>query len=98
MNNIASTGILLFGLGYCIQSISSAVAFPSGPSVSMGGNPIQSFYGSTSNGTINLNANYDFILTSGYSDSSSCLLSINGTNIGRTGTNYNIFYISSYYL
>ena len=29
MNHIASTGILLFGLGYCIQSIASAFAFPS---------------------------------------------------------------------
>ena len=97
MNHIASTGILLFGLGYCIQSIASAFAFPSGPSVSMGSNPIESFYGSTSNGTLNLNANYDFILTSGYSDSSACLLNINGTNVGRTGTYYNIFYYNSGY-
>lgn len=91
LNNIASSGILLFGLGYCIQSIGSAIALPNGPSVSTGSNPIESFYGSSNNATLNLNPNYDFILTSGFSDSYICVLSINGVNVNRTGSAYNVF-------
>ena len=66
MNNIASTGILLFGLGYCIQSIASAFAFPSDPLLPWVAIQLK-VYGSSSNGTLNLN-DYDFILTSGYSE------------------------------
>ena len=52
MNNIVSIGIFLFGLGYCIQSIATAMALPQGPSVSMGSNPVDSFYGSNGNATL----------------------------------------------
>lgn len=92
MNNIASTGILLLGLGYCIQSIATAIALPNGPTVSIGSNPIESFYGASNNVTLNLNPNYDFILTTGYSDNTSCILTVNGINVNRTASAYNVFY------
>jgi hypothetical protein len=91
MNNIVSIGIFLFGLGYCIQSIATAMALPQGPSVSMGNNPVDSFYGSNGNTTLSLNSNYDFILTTGLSNNTNCQVQVNGNAVNST-SDYNIFH------
>jgi len=97
MNKLISTGILLAGLGYCIQSITNAFAMPQTASISLGTNPVESFYGYDNNTTLTLNPNYDFILTSGYSSGTSCRLSINGTYVNSTGANYNFLYFNASY-
>jgi hypothetical protein len=95
MNNLISTGIFLAGLGYCIQSVATAFALPNTAAISMGSNPVDSFYGFNNNTTMTLNPTYDFILTSGYSAGTNCILNIDGTNVNRTGSAYNIFYYNT---
>ncbi len=85
MNKLISTGILLAGLGYCIQSITNAFARPQTASISLGSNPVESFYGSNGNRTLSLNPNYDFVLTTMYSETNICILKINGTAINTSG-------------
>lgn len=96
MNKLFGTGVLLSGLGFCIQSISQAIALPSTANISMGSNPIESFYGyDNSTISLSLNPSYDFILTTAFSDNYGCLLNINGTNANRTASAYNIFYYNA---
>ena len=95
MNNIVSIGIFLFGLGYCIQSVATAFALPNTAAISIGSNPMDSFYGFNNNTTMTLNPTYDFILTSGYSAGTNCILNIDGTNVNRTGSAYNVFYYNT---
>ena len=93
MNKLFGTGVLLAGLGFCIQSVSQAIAIPSTASISMGSNPIESFYGYDNSAvSLSLNTSYDFILTTAFSDNHGCLLTINGTNANRTASAYNIFH------
>lgn len=96
MNKPISLGILLFGLGFCIQSIATAIAIPNTASISMGSNPIDTFYG-YDNGivTLTLNPSYDFILTTAFSDNYGCIVKVNGVNTNRTASAYNIYYYNA---
>ena len=49
--NIFGLGFVIFSLGYFVRSFSPAIAGPNGPNVSMGSNPIASFYVSCSQST-----------------------------------------------
>ena len=85
--NILATGFLLLCGAVFVQSLKSANAFPQGPNVSMGSNPIESFFGCTISGaTIFTNtSNYNFIITDVTTqkplDSNLSTLRINGQNV-----------------
>ena len=63
--NILAAGFLLLCGAVFVHSLSSANAFPAGPNVSMGSNPIDSFYLSNCNSAqlFTNNTQQDFIIT-----------------------------------
>ena len=65
---------LLASVALLIWSIGETFAFPQGPNVSMGSNPVVSFYchpGSTSNNSYVVPSNFEFIITDIIAGSSS---------------------------
>jgi len=85
-NLFGIAAIILSGAVF-VHSLKSANAFPQGPNVSMGSNPIESFYGCTISGaTIFTNtSNYNFIITDVTTQeplqSNISTLRINGQNV-----------------
>ena len=85
--NILATGFLLLCGAVFVQSLKSANAFPQGPNVSMGSNPIESMYGrvNTASGNQDIftnNSTHTFIvntLIAGYG-SNSCQPTINNSS------------------
>ena len=80
--NILATGFLLLCGAVFVQSLKSANAFPQGPNVSMGSNPIESWAGEWSSGYHTVGTvSQDFIITdfilSGHSDSCIAILTTN---------------------
>ena len=79
-------GFIVFSIGYLVQSLQPANAYPQGPNISMGSNPIASFNVGCSNSSPNImsTANAIFIITDiivsdGYS-TGGITLKLNGTN------------------
>jgi hypothetical protein len=81
--NILATGFLLLCGAVFVHSLKSANAFPQGPNVSMGSNPIENFYGNTTNPNIAIQN--DFVITTVLSNNDNCRLSID-SNIVNNGT------------
>ena len=90
--NILAVAAVIFALGTLVQSLQNAYAFPQGPNVGTGFNPIENFYGAValtgrSTGgsglhTVFVNStDQDFILTQFLSNSDNCTLSIDGSTI-----------------
>ena len=82
---------ILLSIGFVIRSIAFAYAFPSGPNVSMGSNPIENIYGNKSGGgshpasfdTIwTNNSEYDLIVTTMITDDDDCGFGVNGSSLG----------------
>ena len=62
--NILATGFLLLCGAVFVHSLKSANAFPQGPNVSMGSNPIENFYSNCNNQTMYTNnTSQTFIIT-----------------------------------
>ena len=85
---ILATGFLLLCGAVFVQSLKSANAFPQGPNVSTGSNPIESFYGQGRSLTFQQN----FIVTTLLSSSTSCSPTIDGTYLFPSGSTHNPFY------
>ena len=80
--NILATGFLILCGAVFIHSLKSANAFPQGPNVSMGSNPIESWSGEWGNGYHTVDTvSGDFIITdfilSGHGDSCMAILTTN---------------------
>jgi hypothetical protein len=93
--NILATGFLLLCGAVFVQSLKSANAFPQGPNVSMGSNPIENFYGIANSTPINLDPTRDFVVTTLISDVGSCDPTLNGTkiwNLAGSSTDKNPFF------
>ena len=69
---------ILFGIGFIIQSIMPAVANPSGPSISFGGNPYRSEYRIGSGTLLNTSSTETFIITTIVTGDTDCHLQVNG--------------------
>lgn len=89
--NILATGFVILCGAVFVNAINSAKAFPQGPNVSTGSNPIENFYGNANTaGTINFQN--DFIVTTLLSNSTNCDPQLNGLSFYTgSGTN-NLFY------
>jgi hypothetical protein len=71
----------------------TANAFPHGPNVGKGSNPVVNFYESGSNNsTIALDSSQDTIITTIISNSTSCFPNVNGTHIYPVAGTGNPFY------
>ena len=71
---------ILFGIGFILQSIMPAIAKPSGPSISLGGNPYRNFYTTTEETVFTTSATETFIITTIIAGTSGgCQLHINGS-------------------
>ena len=88
--NILATGFLLLCGAVFAHSLKSANAFPQGPNVSTGSNPIESFYGNSTAASHTFQN--DFIITTLISNSNSCYPRVDGNNLGIGGGGNNIFY------
>ena len=89
-NLLAFAAILLSGAVF-VHSLSAANAFPQGPNVSMGSNPIENFYGSA--GTVgSITFQQDFILTTFISNSSYCNPKIDGVIFHTGSSSNNLFF------
>jgi len=93
--NILATGFLLLCGAVFVHSLKSANAFPQGPNVSMGSNPIDNGYGNCNASDIIFqnNSSQDFILTdiSKYYDSQQgdTYLRLDGQNFWASVGNFN---------
>ena len=96
--NILATGFLLLCGAVFVQSLKSANAFPQGPNVSMGSNPIESIHGTittsnTGNNTIYTNTSgLDFIVTNlNVPNAYYCLSKMNGNILNYMTTGHNTY-------
>ena len=87
---ILATGFLLLCGAVFVHSLKSANAFPQGPNVSTGTNPIENFYGNSN--SANITVTNDFIITTLMSTSSSCVLLLDGNSVYQASGGYNLFH------
>ena len=91
--NILAFAAVIFASGYFFRSFQPVYAYPQGPNVSIGSNPIENFYGNVSQtGSITFQDN--FIVTGFMSDNYGCNPSIVGNSkiYNATGIQTNVFY------
>ena len=87
---------IIMACSFLVRSFQPAHAI-NGPSVSMGSNPYESFWGVGSY-TITLDSNYDFIITTAFHQFGFCSLRVNGVLMNaHSGTNINFFKFDSQY-
>ena len=89
--NILALAAVIFAAGYFVRSFQPAYAFPQGPNVSIGSNPIENFYGNA-NQTGSLTFQDNFILTTLISSTDSCAPKIDGTAFHTGSGSINMFY------
>ena len=90
--NILAFGFVLLCGAVFVQSFNFANAYPQGPNISLGSNPVENFYGSASS-LGSLTFQNDFIVTTLLSNSTSCNPTIDGVSFFTgTGTNSIFFY------
>jgi len=83
--NILACSILSLSLGYTWNNLQAANAFPSGPNVSMGSNPIEQAYkycyGLSNEAMLNNSSSQDFIVTDIIVTNGTADILIDGTTI-----------------
>ena len=94
--NLFGIGFIILSLGYFIRSLQPANAFPQGPNISLGSNPIDAFNVACDNTspsvmstTNNIFIITDVIVSDGYS-SGGITLQLNGVNWMNVGENVEV--------
>jgi hypothetical protein len=87
-----SFAAVIFSTGYLIRSFQPANAFPQGPNIGTGSNPMVNFYESSNSSTIALDQTQDFVITTILSSSTNCFPNVNGTDIYPANGTSNPFY------
>ena len=89
--NIMACAVLIFALSHLFRTLQPAHAFPQGPNVDLGSNPLTNFYGVASSSTA-ITLQNNFILTTLMSSNTGCNPKLDGT-VFHTGTgSENMFY------
>ena len=86
-NTLFGWAALVLASGYFLRSLPMAIAYPQGPNISAGSNPVHNFYGDNNNVVLALDPTSNFIITTAFSNNQSCSLRIDGNPVNYSGSN-----------